>query len=120
MAESLLNSLFFAFLQGGIYTDELWKKFASCFKLWCHRLKCVLVWGTVIVSLTSQIAKALYSTSSDPSDTLEIVFGMHSAEYRVITDLKFANYSWIRLTSNQQTINYRPIFIIISRFLAES
>lgn len=99
LAESLLNSLFLVFLQGGIYTDELWKKFASCFKLWCHRLKCVLVWGSVIVSLTLQVAKALYS---DSSDVLEIGFGMHSADYRALTDLKFAYYSWIRLTSNHR------------------
>lgn len=100
LAESLLNSLFFVFLHSEIYTDELWKKFASCFKLWCHRLKSVLVWGSVIVSLTSQVAKALYT---ETSNTLEIVFGMHSADYRAVTNLKFANYSWIRLTSNQQT-----------------
>lgn len=117
LAESLLNSLFFAFLQGGIYSDELWKKFASCFKLWCHRLKSVLVWGSVIVSLTSQVAKSLYSTSPNTIGPLEIVFGMHSAEYRAVTDLKFANYSWIRLTSNQQNIS--SYFIIVSRFFTE-
>ena len=115
LAEVLLNSLFFVFLKGGIYCDELWKKFASCFKLWCHRLKSVLVWGNVIVSLTSQVANSLYSGNSDD---FEISFGMHSAEYRLLIDFKFATYSWTRLNSK-----HRYIMILLSpllRFLTKN
>ena len=98
LSEILLNSLFFVLLQSRIYCDEIWKKFASCFKSWCHRLKSVLVWGSVTVALNSKIASILYSPNS--SDTHEIIFGMHSNEYRVIIEVKYANYCWSRLTSN--------------------
>lgn len=97
LAELLLNSLFFLILQSGIYCDELWKKFASCFKLWCHRLKSILTWGNVLTALNAQVAKFLFST--EPENTFDLVFGMHSANYRVNIDSKFANFSWIRITS---------------------
>lgn len=97
LAEQLLNSLFFTFLHGGIYCDELWKKFAACFKLWCHRLKSVLVWGSVIVSLNSQIALTL--NHSDDVELVEIKFGLHSIEYKAVSNIKFAYYSWTRLTN---------------------
>lgn len=100
LSEILLNSLFFVLLQSRIYCDEIWKKFASCFKSWCHRLKSVLVWGSVTVALNSKIASILYNPNL--SDTHEIIFGMHFHEYRVIIEVKYANYCWSRLTSNSQ------------------
>ena len=99
LSEILLNSLFFVLLQSRIYCDEIWKKFSSCFKSWCHRLKSVLVWGSVTVALNSKIASILYNPNS--SDMHEIIFGMHSNEYRVIIEVKYANYCWSRLTSNK-------------------
>ncbi len=97
LAELLLNSLFYVFLQGGIYSDELWKNFASCFKIWCHRMKSVLVWGSVLVALNAQVASSLYT--GELLTVYDITFGMHSAHYHVSIDSKFANYSWIRITS---------------------
>ena len=105
LAELLLNSVFYLFLQGGSYSDELWKKFAFCFKLWCHRLKSVLVWGTVLVALNTQVTRALYAT--EPFDLHEVLFGMHSAHYHVIINTKFLNYTWMRITSiTKQSSHY--------------
>ena len=100
LSEILLNSLFFIYLQSGIYCDEIWKKFTSCFKLWCHRLKSVLVWGSVMVALNSEIASILYTNS--PSSTHGIIFGMHSNEYHAEFDVKYANFCWARLTSKPE------------------
>lgn len=98
LAELLLNSLFLIFLKSEIYCDELWRKFASCFKVWCHRLKSVLVWGSVTVALNSKIAKLIYS---DQSNDLEISFGMHSTKYEVIINEKFAKVTWARISSKR-------------------
>ena len=99
LSETLLNSLFFVYLESGICCNEIWKKFSSCFKLWCHRLKSVLAWGAVTVALNSQIASILYSNSD--SEIHLITFGMHSHEYHAKLDSKYANYCWARFTSKQ-------------------
>lgn len=95
LTENLLYTLFCAFLQSGICCDDLWKKFSSCFKLWCHRVKTVLAWGSVLLALTTQVAD--YLVNETITDC--IVFGMHSVEYRAIMDSKFVNYTWIRISS---------------------
>lgn len=105
LSESLLNSLFFVFLQSGIFSDEIWKKFASSFKLWCHRLKSVLVWGSVSVELNSKIASIIYSKSVG-NQQHEITFGMHLKEYRVSFDTKYGKYCWARLNSNNKMCQF--------------
>lgn len=102
LSEILLDSLFFVFLESGIYSDEIWNKFKSCFQLWCHRLKSVLVWGNVAVALNSKIASILYEDpekSESDSQIYEIKFGMHLNQYTVKLNIKYANYCWSRLNS---------------------
>ena len=97
--DNLLNILFVIFLKSESYDDELWKRFNACFKLWCHRLKSVLTWGSVITALTLQVSKIINSPSSSNSDESIIQFGLHSTKYQVKIPDKFTVYTWTRITS---------------------
>jgi len=113
LTESLLYSLFFVFLKSGISCDELWKRFGSCFKLWCHRVKTVLAWGSVLLALTCNVASSLSANSGHES----VVFGMHSIEY-ILDDIDpdFLKFSWIRI--NSTFIIFLISLIINFRFFA--
>lgn len=99
LTEDLLNILFTLFLQSEICDEELlWKRFADSFKIWCHRLKVVLSWGSVLIALTAHISKILYFPPSE--DYSKISFGLHSTQYQVTIKNHFSIYTWIRITSN--------------------
>lgn len=104
LAELLLNSCFFMLLKSEIYSDALWRKFSSCFKLWCHRVKSILVWGSVLEALNNR-AYAIFhshshsSTSSSDNGSGEILFGLHSTEFKMKISDKFAIFCWAHITS---------------------
>ena len=95
LSELLLNSLFYVFIRSELFVDDLWKKFHSCFKSWCHRLKTMLCWGNIVVAITEQI----FLDFSVSADNLVIHYGLHHKEYVVECNAEYAKYSWIRITS---------------------
>lgn len=95
LAEWLLTACFYLLLRSGIYADGLWKKFTECFRLWCHRVKTILVWGVVTLALTERVSHLLYSSAHGP---VIVSFELHCGAFHVSMDNQFAIYAWHRLT----------------------
>ncbi len=95
LTESLLMACFICLLKSNIYTTTLWNKVNECFRLWCHRVRVVLVWGSVIVPVTQAVATVLHSELSVNS---QFMIGVHSS-VPIEIENEYLIFCWSRLSS---------------------
>lgn len=116
LSEPLLLSCFTCLLKSNIYSEALWKKVTECFRLWCHRVKSVLVWGSVIVPMTQEVAAVLNSENAEK--TLKLTIGLH-APIIVDIDNEFLVFSWSKLSSKTEIL-LGTFAIILLRITAKA
>lgn len=97
LTEAMLMACFTCLLKSNIYSETLWSKVSECFRLWCHRVRVVLVWGSVILPLTQAVATTIYEESSSVSQN--IMIGLHSSS-GIDMENEYLVFCWSKLTSN--------------------
>lgn len=96
LSESLLLSCFTCLMKSNIYSEALWKKVNECFRLWCHRVKAVLVWNSVVVPATKAVSAVLYS--NDAEELQPVSIGVHSI-IEIPMEKEFLVFCWSKFSS---------------------
>lgn len=94
LTDSLLTACFYCLLKCQIYDLHLWKKASECFRLWCHRVKAVLVWGNVVIGLTKAVRSIIHHQSSGEQ---ELTIGVHSVLNLTVNN-EYVLFTWSKIT----------------------
>ena len=114
LTETMVMACFTCLLKANIYSESLWSKVSECFRLWCHRVRVVLVWGSVIVPLTEAVVVAIYEESAPASQQLMV--GLHNA-HSISMENEYLMFCWSKMTSKHFILVYCWSFMLYLELL---